>query len=93
MKDSGWLLGWTFTYVFCFAHRVDNGFDEGRGQAALGVEKGGICVLVEIELRYVAIPVWSALAGPEISGTNAASFQLAGRSFLGDTLPERMSIV
>jgi hypothetical protein len=44
--------------------------------------EGGICVLVEIELRYVAIPVWSVLAGTEMSGTNAASFQLVGRSSL-----------
>jgi hypothetical protein len=44
--------------------------------------EGGICVLVEIELRYVAIPVWPALAGSEMSGTNAASFQQVGRSSL-----------
>lgn len=42
-------------------------------EAAVEVEKGVICVLVEVDLRYVAIPVWSALTGPEMSGTNAAS--------------------
>ena len=52
-------------------------------EAAVEVEKGVICVLVEVDLRYVAISVWSALAVTEMSGTNAAS---SPTELLGATL-------
>jgi hypothetical protein len=54
--------------------RVDNGFEGIVGRQQSESRRGGICVLVETELRYVAI---SSVVGsgrcPKLSGTNAGS--------------------
>jgi len=68
-------------------------YSKGQQVGSRLCREGGICVLVEIEIRYVAIPVGGVGCCRARNIRHPCSAARAGiQELLGDTLPERASL-
>jgi hypothetical protein len=70
------------TYVSCCAHRIDNGFEEGRGQVTVEVEKGEFVCSWKSSYDTLRFQCGRLLPAPKYQAPMQQASKLAGRSSL-----------